>query len=248
MNNLDRIAGVELEDVLGAATAIEKLAPSSLADQVYRQLRGLLMAGHFRPHQRLKVRDLARALGTSETPVREAIFQLVRDGALDLKPRHYIRVRRLGLIEYFELRDIRLQLEPLAAARALPNFDADMIDALAEVHAELIAAEKADDYKAAVQLNFDFHFGIYWRSEMPALINMLETLWVQVGPLLNDLYPHGPPTYPGRHQHEEVLAALRSGDADALRQAISQDMIQGGRKFVRYLERVEQEGEQSHGR
>lgn len=226
-----------VEDVAGAdLTAIET---QSRSDRVYAQLRDRLMRGLFRPHQRLRVRELATALGTSETPVREAIFQLVRDGALELKPHHYIRVRRLSLAEYLELREIRLMLEPLAAAKAMAHIDGSDIERLAGIHASLIAGERARSYDAAVRANFDFHFGIYRRSAMPQLIELLESLWMRVGPLLNHLYPHGHPTYVGRHQHENVLDALGARDEAALCQAIRQDLIEGGRKFISHLEQLE---------
>ena len=149
---------------LAVETELEPVAVPSLSDIVYRQLSEKLMRGQLKPDQRLKVRDLAQALGVSETPVREAIFQLVRDGAFELKPRHYVRVRRLSLAQYMELREIRLQLEPLAAERALPAIDRAAIAELARCHRSLIAAEKARDFDRAVQANFDFHFGIYRRA------------------------------------------------------------------------------------
>ncbi len=218
---------------------IRPVESQSLADQVYRQLRESLMRGRFQPHQRLKVRDLAAALGTSETPVREAIFQLVRDRAIELKPRHYIRVRRLTVAEYLEIRDIRLRLEPLAAERALQHMDAETLARLAESHDALIAAEQRGDHPQAIQMNFDFHFGIYWKSQMPVLIELLESLWIQVGPLLNHLYPFGRPTYPGRHQHEHVLEALRRRDREGLCEAIRQDLLEGGQNFLRHIEEIE---------
>ncbi|HTO81903.1 MAG TPA: GntR family transcriptional regulator [Methylomirabilota bacterium] len=223
------------------ALSFERVEAPSRSDRVYRQLRERLMRGILKPHQRLRIRELAAALGTSETPVREAIFQLVRDGGLELKPHHYIRVRRLSLAEYFELRDIRLLLEPLAAERALEHIDDAMIDRLAAIHKSLIAAERSRDYYSAIQANFDFHFGIYLRSGMPQLIGLLENLWIQVGPMLNHLYPHGHPTYDGRHQHEHVLKALRTRDGAALSAAIRNDMLEGGRYFVRHLEKLERE-------
>jgi DNA-binding GntR family transcriptional regulator len=223
------------------ALSFERVEAPSRSDRVYRQLRERLMRGILKPHQRLRIRELAAALGTSETPVREAIFQLVRDGGLELKPHHYIRVRRLSLTEYFELREIRLLLEPLAAERALEHIDDAMIDRLAAIHKTLIAAEKSRDYYSAIQANFDFHFGIYLRSGMPQLIGLLENLWIQVGPMLNHLYPHGHPTYDGRHQHEHVLKALRARDGAALSAAIRNDMLEGGRYFVRHLEKLERE-------
>ena len=59
----------------------------------------------------------------------EEILQLVRDGALELRLRYYVRVRRLTLAEYLEIRDVRLHLQPLAAERAINNLtEADIAD------------------------------------------------------------------------------------------------------------------------
>lgn len=211
----------------------------SLSAQIYAQLKHQLMAARLQPGDRLKIRDLAQSLGTSETPVREALLQLVRDGALEMKPGYYIRVRRLTLREYMELREIRLLLEPHAAEKALPNIDDAFIEELEQVHESLIRAELEKDYPAALLANYEFHFSVYRRSEMPQLIDILERLWVQIGPLLNLLYPFGHPSYEGPHQHLNVLAALRRRDAHALGEAFRADLTEGGRSFVRYLESIE---------
>lgn len=218
---------------------------TSLAQQIYLRLRQQLMSTLLRPGDRLRIRDLAQELGTSETPVREALLQLVKDGALEMKPGYYIRVRRVTLKEYLEIRELRRLLEPYAAAAALPYIDDTFVDQLAKTHDALIAAEQAKDYPAALQANYDFHFSVYRRSEMPHLIEMLERLWIQVGPLLTYLYPHGHPTYDGEHQHIHVLAALRARDEAALRAAFEQDLIEGGRNFVRYLTELEAIPEQA---
>jgi len=211
----------------------------SLSAQIYGQLKHQLMAARLRPGDRLKIRDLAQNLGTSETPVREALLQLVRDGALEMKPGYYIRVRRLTLREYMELREIRLLLEPHAAEKALLNIDDAFVDELEKVHESLIRAELDKDYPTALLANYEFHFSVYRRSEMPQLIDILERLWVQIGPLLNLLYPFGHPSYEGPHQHLNVLAALRNRNAHALGEAFRADLIEGGRSFVRYLESIE---------
>lgn len=229
---------------IGAPDASPEFQPAtapSRSDMVYHQLRERLMRGLLKPHERLRIRELARALSTSETPVREAIFQLVRDGALELKPYSYIRVRRLDLADYYEAREIRLLLEPLAAERAMEHItDADCA-ALEGLHARLIDGEISGNHQAAILANYDFHFGIYRRSKMPQLIGLIENLWTQLGPMLNYLYPDGRPTYDGVHQHLNVLAAIRTRDADALKTAIREDMIEGGRKFVQVLKKHEEE-------
>lgn len=211
----------------------------SLSKVVYDRLRSALMRAELAPHQRLKVRSLAKEMGTSETPVREALFQLAHEGAIEIKPRYYIRVRRLTLKEYSEIRDIRISLEPMAAERALPHIDDDVIDELARIHDILINAEATGDWRTALQANFDFHFGIYSRSGMATLTDVLEGLWIRMGPLLSDLYPNAHPTYAERHQHLNVLDALRARDAFALREAIHMDLVEGGYNLRRHLMKLE---------
>lgn len=193
------------------------------------------MRAELKPHQRLKVRDLASQMGTSETPVREALFQLAHDGAIEIRPRYYIRVRRLSAAEYTEIRDIRMSLEPMAAERALPHIDDAVVDQLADAHDTLIAAETSGDWRTALQANFDFHFGLYTRSGMPTLTEVLEGLWIRIGPILSDLYPDAHPTYGERHQHLNVLDALRARDPYSLREAIRMDLFEGGRNLRRRL-------------
>lgn len=213
----------------------------SLAAQVYGRLRTALMRADLKPNQRLKIRDLALSMGTSETPVREAIVQLAHEGAVEIKPRHYVRVRRATLAEFIEIREIRLNLEPMAAERALPHIRPEDIEELAAAHARLAHAEATGDWQTALEANFDFHFGLYWRSSMPTLIAVLESLWIRIGPLLSELYPDAPPTYADRHQHENVLDALRARDGYLLRAAIRQDLLEGGRNLVRHMQETDRE-------
>ena len=210
-----------------------------LSDGVYERLRAALMRAELRPNHRLKVRDLARQMGTSETPVREALLQLAHDGAVEIKPRFYIRVRRLSLAEYVEIRDIRLELEPMAAERALPRVGPEEIAELEAAHERLVTAEEAGDWPVALEANFDFHFGLYGRSGMTTLTEVLTGLWMRIGPMLSELYPAAKPAYADEHQHLAVLAALRSRDAPALRMAIRMDLIEGGRGLIRHLATLE---------
>lgn len=226
-----------VEQTLGAVDSAADNA--SLSNVVYVKLRTALMRAQLRPHQRLKVRELSRQMETSETPVREALFQLAHEGAIEIKPRYYIRVRRVTSQEYEDIRDIRLQLEPLAAERALPFLTEEDIAHLTEVHASLAEAEANGDWETALRANFDFHFGLYCKSDMATLVQVLEGLWIRIGPVLCELYPDASPQYAGRHQHEAVLTALRAGNAYALREAIRMDLIEGGRNLLDHLRAIE---------
>ncbi|MDH7790484.1 GntR family transcriptional regulator [Ochrobactrum sp. AN78] len=213
----------------------------NLSDIVYQQLKSGLLRAQFKPHQRFKVRQLALSLGTSETPVREALMQLSREGAIEIKPRFYIRVRRLSLAEYKEIRAMRLVLEPLAAEHALTNISDETIAKLEAIHRELTEAERNGDWPAALQINSDFHFALYKQSGMAHLIDVLESLWIRVGPLVSELYPTAKPTYPGRHQHENIITALSNRDSYALRLAVQLDLIEGGAALLKRLLQYERE-------
>ena len=86
---------------------------SNLTAQVYAVLSDALLEGRLPPRQRLKIRNLAAALHVSETPVREAVMQLVRERGLELQANRSLRVPRLSASQYLELRAIRLELEGL---------------------------------------------------------------------------------------------------------------------------------------
>ena len=125
--------------------------------RVYKQLREALMAGRFWPGQRLRIGELALAMGVSQTPVREAIMQLVREGGLEIRSSQSITVANLSLSRYKELREVRLLLEGLATEKATPLITSADLTRLAEIHGELIAAEQSGDYEIATLANFQFH-------------------------------------------------------------------------------------------
>jgi len=208
---------------------------NNLNDQVYDSLHRALLEGRLRPHQRLKIRDLALALEVSETPVREAVMQLVRERALVLQSSRSFKVPRLSAEQYLELRSIRLELEGLAAATAAPNVTARDIVELRKVHEQVVKAEAAGNAAEAVRLNWLFRLMVYRRANMPELINIIEGLWMRTGPLLTYLHPHARPTYPGRHRHLDVIDELARGDSAAVRAAIIADTVEGGASLLKFL-------------
>jgi DNA-binding GntR family transcriptional regulator len=211
------------------------LTRTTLNDRVYETLRAALLEGRLRPNQRLKIRDLAARMGTSETPVREAVMQLVRERALTLQTSRSLTVPRLSVAQYLELREIRLELEGLAASRAAGQVTAREIAALGKLHARLLRAEEAGDAADAVRTNWHLHATIYGAARMPELFGLIQRLWLRNGPLLTFLYPHAAPTYPGRHRHLDVIDALRARDGAAVRAAIQADTIEGGARLLALL-------------
>lgn len=215
--------------------ALPPVTRLSLNAQVYGALRAALLEGRLRPHQRLKIRDLAAAMQVSETPVREAVMQLVRERALVLQTSRSLTVPRLSVEQYLELRRIRLELEGLAAAEATAHVTPRTIAELEKLHAKLLKAIATAAYPDAVRLNWHFHSLLYKNAQMPELTNLIEGLWLRTGPLLTYQYPDAPPTYPGRHRHLDVIEGLRKGNSGAVRRAIQADTLEGGATLLQLL-------------
>ena len=211
----------------------------NLTARVYQELRQALMEGRFRPGHRFKIRQLAQTMGVSETPIREALMQLVRERVLDMQAARSIEVARLSSAQYQELRAIRLLLEGFAAERAATRITDAEISKLRKYHETLAAAERDQVWRKAVEANWHFHHTIYQAAQLPELLGMIETIWLRNGPVLNMLYPQAVPSYSGRHQHLNVIDGLVARDPRAVKRAIRADLMEGGAKLVALLDEID---------
>jgi DNA-binding GntR family transcriptional regulator len=53
------------------------------------------------------------------------------------------------------------------------------------------------------------------------------------------LYPHAPPTYPGRHQHLNVIDGLVARNPETVKQSIQADLLEGGARLLQLLQDIE---------
>lgn len=210
---------------------------TSLSGQAYQQIRKALMIGALKPGQKLSGRDLAARIGTSLTPVREALLQLVAEGVLESRTGHSITVPTLTRADYIELRDVRVEVEGLAARRAALQVTSELIGRLEELHAALVTAKAERRFDDALRWNEAFHLALARGANMPRLLRVVESLWAQSGPFLNFLYGDDSSAQNTgvMHGHVRVINALRAGDADAAAEAIAADIIGGGDDLVRRL-------------
>ncbi len=211
--------------------AMAKLVPvqrgKTLGEYVYGQLKGALMSGTFQPGQKLSARSVADAVGVSFTPAREALSRLIAEGALETKGPKTVLVPRLTPERLFEITQIRLALEGLAAEQAGKQAEPPLIKALEEIQLQLVAAMDRQDYKMVLSENEAFHFALYSASGMPRLLAIIESLWLAIGPALNLLYPEFRLTRAGIGNHLAAIEALKSGDARGVRSAIQKDIEDG---------------------
>jgi DNA-binding GntR family transcriptional regulator len=201
------------------------LRASNLGDQTYEVLVNALMKGILHGGDRLRIHEIARDLGTSITPVRDAILRLVQDEALVMRNARDIRVPTISAAQYLEIRNIRLELEGLAAEQAAGVASpADMVR-LEVLIRENEKAIKRRDHSEGAALNQAFHAELATIGQAPILLSVLRRLWMRIGPFISDAYERG-----GRmltEHHYAILDAIKSHDPQQARAAVRRDILEG---------------------
>jgi DNA-binding GntR family transcriptional regulator len=197
-----------------------------LRDQIYVKIRNSLMMGHYVPGQKLVIRQLAETYDTSLTPVRECLRRLVAEGVLEGQAQRSVRVPRMTGEKIRELRDIRLAVEGLAAMRAAEKVTPEQVAQFRLIAGELAAARQRGDIATDVAKQGEFQLGVYRASQMPHLIRIIESLWLQTGPYLKLLFPHYIRTVMVRRGdwRSRLCAALEAHDGQAAREEIESDV------------------------
>lgn len=218
---------------------LDQMSHANLGKSVHARLREALAAGRFRPNDRLRIRELALQLGTSVTPVRDAMLQLVQEEALVLRSPRDFRVPVLSVKRYLEIRALRVELEGLGAAMAAQQADAATLDHLEQLLLANEAAIARQDLAGALQCNQAFHLGLAQASGMPTLKRFVDHLWMQTAPLIAAGYAAFTPTMRVGH-HRAIIDALRARDGEAARQAMARDILDGGAQLLAYVGQMEQ--------
>ncbi len=223
-------------DTVAEADWIQPIVKENLSERAYASLRQALMHGRLRPGEKLRLRPTSIRFGISVTPMREAVLRLVSEKALALDARGTVAVPTLTLDQLLEIRAIRTDLEGRAAAAAAKIIASADIDMLADIHNRMSKSHRLEQYEKAIDLNTEFHLRLCHLGQLPVLYDLVEGLWVRCGPILSHLYDGGRQEDWKTHRlHLRVIAALRNRDPDAARQAMCDDIVNGGQGLLAHV-------------
>ncbi len=209
------------------------LAFKRKADAVEDRIRQEILYGDLRPGDRLRLEDLAKRLGVSMTPVREAMQHLEADGLVIREPHKGARVAGLSLEEIRVIYSMREALETLATRLAVSRLTAGELAHLEETERRSRAACDLGDLVTVRKCNFDFHMTLYRASRGRTLAKMVETL-LMCSPF-NFLWSDARRARQSFAEHDAVLAALRRRDEDAAVEAMRAHIVSVGRGILKRL-------------
>jgi DNA-binding GntR family transcriptional regulator len=149
----------------------------TMAEAALEKLREAIILGELTPGTPLRLEDLARSLGMSISPIREAVRRLEALGLAEHVPHHGAKVVALDIEELRELFSIRLALETMAVRRAAELFASEDEQAARSHLAELDGARRAGDARTAVRAHTAFHFTLYEAARSGWLLRLIRPAW-----------------------------------------------------------------------
>jgi len=215
------------------------LSTQTRKDQAYYHIRAKILNHHLGPGDRVSHRELAREIGVSFTPVREAINQLTSEGLLECSPQRGTFVAELTREDLAELYDIREAQESHAASKiaggASPSDLAEMerhvqemrriIEALGPSEAAPWPPELADRWQLA---DAGFHLAILRAARNRRALKMVGQYRVMTK-IFAQRKTHRPKDDLELvvSEHSAVLAAVRDGNADEARRVMAAHIRRG---------------------
>ncbi|QIG46177.1 GntR family transcriptional regulator [Nocardioides anomalus] len=171
-----------------------------------------IMKGHYQPGERIVELQVARELGTSQSPVREALRDLAAIGLVSIHSRKGARMRQPTSKELADISLVRSEIDALAATTAAPLMDEDVLDQLREAYAEMQRHHAGGDHLAVTQADARFHKIIATTSQNKAI----EQVFDQLEPFARTFITLTMPKADVGSiigEHGAILAALEDGDA-----------------------------------
>lgn len=199
----------------------------------------MILLGEYEPSGRLVEEHLARVLGVSRTPVRQALTRLEAEGLVEIVPNNGAIVRKLGLQEVWDVYDLRALLEGHAARPAASRIKKPALSRLREVAAEMEALEdgrfsgREEETRWLVARNQVFHGGIAEAGRNGRLKGLLDRT-VELPLVFKAFYWYTPEErLVSNHHHRQLLRSLEQGDGERAEIVMREHVYEGRDTVIR---------------
>jgi len=222
------------------ATLFQRVPTRRLGDLVYESLVEAIASGRLAEGSKLYEEEIARQMGVSKTPVREALRHLAKDGFVEADLHRTPVVRTLNRRDMDEIYRVREYLEALAVRLATERAGGQQLAEVLAIQRDMEADLAGGNLAVArsVEYNQAFHRALVAASGSERLKAIIEPLWVQIWRL--SFLSHRMYRLPGKQsravtEHRAILDAIRGGDPDAGERLIREHVRAGHRDLVSSL-------------
>jgi DNA-binding GntR family transcriptional regulator len=130
---------------------------SSLSEQVYSYLRRQMNQGSILPGSTINIGEIAKQLGISKTPLRDALIHMEIEGFVEIIPRRGVRVNELNIHDVKNAYDAIGLVEAFIVTTCIDKIDSTHIQKLEELNETMISDIKSNDFSRLFKTNLQFH-------------------------------------------------------------------------------------------
>jgi DNA-binding GntR family transcriptional regulator len=202
-----------------AMSGPEALTRSVLADQVKERLLEAILDGSYPPDSRIVETAVAKDLGTSQAPVREALRGLEALGIVEIIPFRGARVRRLDTEQLLEAYAVRSAIEVLGVRLAMARLTDDDVVALQRIGEDMRRAAEAGDGRALAIVDASLHEKLMQLAGNGTLLRVWRSLEPMSRTYITLVGPGSDPQWSAA-LHDPILEAISDRDTEAVVRAI----------------------------
>ncbi len=214
---------------------------SSLGDGIHLKLRREILTGRIRPGTRLVESAVAKEMGVSRTPVREALRKLESEELVHCIPRVGYMVNDMSEYDIEDLFATRTAIEQLAAGWAVEKISSEEIERLGKNLEKTDRALKNGLTRKMIDLDSEFH-EILCRASRSKRVYQISQLLREHMLKFRTICLHLPEiARKARDGHDQIFKAIRSRDSKKLSLAVYSHMEDTKRDIIEYLRRARKE-------
>lgn len=201
----------------------------SLADAAYREIKNQILSGQLFPDAVIDESVVAQELGTSKTPVRQALNRLATEGFIRILPQRGTLVRRISIADLQQVYLIRQLVEPEASEMAAMRATPAQVEGLRRLDEEF---ESGDELFPDLNKHTEFHVAVATAAGVPRLTRIISELQEQMQWFMVVRAAEGG-AMPPRHHHRELVAAIANGDGEEARRITDESIRQSREELLR---------------
>jgi DNA-binding GntR family transcriptional regulator len=205
-----------------------KIERRPLGEQVFGLVRSMISKGELKPGERLVEEHLAKRIGTSRTPIREALHRLVQEGLVERREQGGYVVRPISAQEVEEVTGVRAALESYAVELGVKRITDKDLAELERNIADFENALAAGDQKRLVVLNTQFHLMLYHLAGSNLLVRLISDLAEPLHRFRISLLSDLKAAARSLEDHREMLEAIKNGDHDKAVRVCRSHILTGG--------------------
>jgi len=202
----------------------EPIVRRSLHDEVASRVRDMIIEGALAPGARIYEEQLAKTLGVSRTPMREALKTLASEGLIELAAARGAVVKRFSPKDVRDMLDVLAVLEPFAARLACKGASDEQIAELRALHDRMAALFKARNRLEYYKLNQDFHSGVLRLSGNAALQSAHLAIQSRLKRIRYIGNSEPRKWKDAMAEHDEMIRRLEARDGDGLAAVLARHM------------------------